>query len=140
MYSLASHWGRRAALYLGIILSTVIISASIASAQTTSVRVQWDPNSAIDNVLSYSLVIDTAAPINVALTSCTATVCESAQTVPNGNHTFSVSAVNQWGATATTVTQVIAPPLPPKNLRIIKGALLSLLRGEPVRSAIRRFR
>lgn len=118
------------ARYTILVLVSLLAFSIQASAQTTAVRVQWDPNPAADNVLNYTLTIDSAAPINVALTSCTATVCEVPQTVSNGSHTFTIAAVNQWGSSSTTISQVISPPLPPKNFRIIKSALLALFRHD----------
>lgn len=124
-----------ATLATALILTLV---ASVASAQTQNVRVVWDPNSATDNVTNYVLVLDGGAPINVPLTACTTVSCEVPQTVPNGQHTATVTAVNQWGTASTSITAVIAPPKPPSNLRILKGALLGLLRGEPFRAMLRR--
>lgn len=96
------------------------IGAPVRAQSSIPVRVQWDPNPVSDGITQYSLTVDGGAPLIVLPSVCTASLCEQALTVAPGSHTFIVSATNQWGTTPTTVTAVIAPPVPPKNVRIVK--------------------
>lgn len=112
---------RYLSILIGCLGFALFASVAIAQQPTITARAQWDPNPAGDAVTSYSLSVDGGAPITVPASVCTATLCEQSVTVPLGSHTFSVAAVNQWGASSVTaVTVTIAPPIAPKNLRIVK--------------------
>lgn len=58
---------------------------------------QWNPNPAGDNVTSYQVVVDGAAPVTIPLTACAGTpvICSTPVTLNAlGAHTASVAAVN----------------------------------------------
>ena len=107
--------------WLTILIVVLGFGLSAQAQQSIAVRVQWDPNVASDGVLNYTLIVDGGAPVSVTPSACTTTLCEQAVTVSPGSHRFSVTATNQWGTSAPTgVTVTIAPPGPPKNVRIVK--------------------
>lgn len=86
-----------------------------------TVRVQWNPNPAVDNVTSYTLVVDGGSPISVLPSACTPTVCEQTVTVTFASHTFAITATNQWGTSpTTTVTENLSIPNAPTNVRITR--------------------
>jgi hypothetical protein len=121
--SFMTSWIGRSLTILIVALGFALCIGGSARAQssTMTVRVQWDPNPPSDGVTLYSLVLDGGAPLSVLPSVCTVSVCEQSVVVALGSHTATVTATNQWGTgPATAVTAVIAPPGPPKNLRIIK--------------------
>jgi hypothetical protein len=106
---------------LALFIALLFVPAVVSAQASMTVRVQWDPNTSADGVTTYTLTVDGGAPVSVPAASCTATLCEQSVSVPLGPHTFAVTATNAWGTSAaTSVVQVVAPPLPPKNLRIVK--------------------
>lgn len=88
-----------------------------------SVKVQWDPNPTSDNVTNYIVVFNGGAPVTIASSACTATLCEvPGFVVPAaGSYTAQVTAVNYWGSSAsTTISVQVSVPGKSSNVKITK--------------------
>ena len=72
-----------------------LLCANMVSAQVpATVHATWNLNPATDNVIQYTVVLDTAAPVVLLATACT-TTCSQALTVPTfGVHTVTLTAQN----------------------------------------------
>jgi predicted phage tail protein len=117
--------GRMAARKAVAVAVFVLAAVAQLGAQIlTNIRVEWDPNPAAENVTSYTVVLNGAAPVTVAASACSATVCGAPFTgLPLGTHTVTVTAVNEWGAAAAApVTFTINVPTVVKNVKAKKAS------------------
>lgn len=110
---------RRQWLTLWILLIPTML---VAQTFPLTVKAYWDPNPVADAVTSYTLVVDggtltTIQPISTNDTNCPVAQFPSGCIVAPvtiaaaGQHTFVVTAVNQWGSSApATLTVNINSP------------------------------
>lgn len=98
-----------------ILLSLLVILSTSTLALAGTVVLQWDANQAADQVTSYNVYRDGVKALSVAGNVNTATVAN----IPNGSHTFYVTAQNAWAESGPSNT-VSTPPLPgaPTNAKI----------------------
>ncbi len=82
--------------FLSILTILLLLSSSVARAQVpATVHATWTPNAAVDNVVQYQLVVDSAAPVITLASVCTATLCSQTLTIPTfGLHTVNLVAQN----------------------------------------------
>ena len=74
----------------------VLSAVSLSGQVPATVHATWTPNAATDNVVQYTVVLDTATPVILLATGCSATVCSQALTVPTfGVHSVTLIAQNQ---------------------------------------------
>ena len=105
------------------ILLTLISFPSEARRQVVfplTIVVAWDLNAAIDAVTKYTIIHNVNTPVDVALTSCTATGCEYKLILTaEGPHTVSVTSTNQWGTSLpASVTFTARAPGRSGNIQI----------------------
>jgi len=82
------------ALFVAVFL--VFSASSINGQVPATVHATWTPNPATDNVIQYTIVLDTAAPIVLLSSACTVALCSQALTVPTfGVHNVILTAQNQ---------------------------------------------
>lgn len=85
----------------------VILRAQVPATLTAT----WTPNPASDNVISYKLALDAAAPAVVQTTACTVTLCTTTLTVVSfGAHVASLRATN-LKVSSNPASQQDSPPL-----------------------------
>lgn len=80
-----------------LLVVLVLLGAQLpTSAQTgTLVKLQWDVNPPSENVQSYTLIVDSAAPVSIPPTVVASCTCiEVQRTLALGSHTVKASAVN----------------------------------------------
>ena len=110
-----------------ILLFVVLFSVAMQAQSTVTLVIQWDPNPASENIVSYNIQItgSSTPPAQVVTpgAACNATVCQAFfNNVPIGNYTASVAATNEWGSgPAGTGTISMTIPTAPKNVRGRKG-------------------
>lgn len=107
-----------------LVLCAVLWSLTSAAqaAFPLTVKAYWNPNVATDSVTSYTIALDGGTPVSVGIVPTNDTNCPAVQypqgcilapvVIPaSGQHTFAVTAVNQWGnSLPTTVTVNINNP------------------------------
>ena len=112
---------RRKAVWSALALSlATLVAGCVATIQAQSLPVtlhaEWSPNVATDQVTSYTVTLDGGTPQTVQASSCSTTVCRSADFSINDQnpHTVAVVAVNAFAssAPATTTFQVKIPSAP----------------------------
>lgn len=118
------------------LLVVLVLAAQSLTAQVpATVHTSWTPNPVTDNVVQYSLTLDTATPIIILASTCSATLCPAtplALTVPTfGLHTATLVAQNlelsgvptslQSGPASTvTFTLAAAPVVAPQAFNITR--------------------
>jgi hypothetical protein len=79
----------------------------------------WNPNASIDNVTTYTLVLDATAPVQIAPASCSAECSRLVTFTTAGTHTLTLTATNQWAVSGpTTLTVTVQVPAAPGGMRI----------------------
>jgi hypothetical protein len=90
---------------LGFILFLAVPSFAQAS------QVQWNQPETNASTFTYTLKVDTAAPLTLVAT-CTAGACSAPIATPTtGSHTYTLTATNSFGSTSST----IGPGAPPNT-------------------------
>jgi hypothetical protein len=106
----------------------LLFCSNVVRAQVpATVNAHWNPNPATDNVTQYTIILDSAAPVVVPITACTATDCVQALTVPTfGLHSVNLTAQNmgfsglQSSLPATATFTLAAAPVVATGLRVTK--------------------
>ncbi len=108
----------------------VLLSARPHAQTAVTLRLQWDPNSALDEVIGYRVYVDALPVVAVPTTLTAACACiESPLTVAPGPHVVKVTAVNlmlsldpastQEGP-PLTLTFTLSAPVTISKIRILK--------------------
>jgi hypothetical protein len=90
-------WSATLLIVAALLIWPFVHRPVVIRAQTVPVTLhaRWNPNPPTENVTNYQITLDTAAPQDVALTSCTATVCDATFVVPTfGAHSLALVAQN----------------------------------------------
>jgi hypothetical protein len=105
--------------WLALVLLAVPAAAQVVFPLT--LKVQWDPNPAAENVTAYLVTIDSTAT-TVAPGVCTVSLCEqSFQISTPGPHTVTVVATNLFGSgPASSVVFTAVSPGKSANVKITK--------------------
>jgi hypothetical protein len=82
-------------VFTAVFLALVFGQSPKAQVPAT-VHATWTPNAATDNVIQYTIILDTAAPVVLPASACTVGLCSQALTVPTfGVHNVVLTAQNQ---------------------------------------------
>jgi hypothetical protein len=102
----------------------VLTGAGALMAQTfpLTVKTYWNPNPATDSVTGYTLIVDGGSPVAIGPVATNDSNCLIAQyptgciiapiaILVAGQHTFVVTATNQWGTSApsTLIVNINSP-------------------------------